>query len=250
LIPNPIHKALLIVKSSSARFLVMGGQACILYGAAEFSRDLDLTIGLSGKNADLLKRALKELEAEQVYVPGFDVTALQRGHACHFRCHAPGVEGLRIDLMAKLRRCADFDDLWNRRTDVEIPEIGAIGLISLPDLVLAKKTQRDKDWPMIRRLVEANHLQFRANPSRELIRFWLLECRTPSLLVELAQEYHDQCNALFQQRDLLKAALQGDIRAVETALQREEQLEKAADRLYWAPLRAELERWRRKMRKT
>jgi hypothetical protein len=29
--------------------------------------------------------------------------------------------------------------------------------MGLPDLVQAKKTQPDKDWPMIRRLVEVNY---------------------------------------------------------------------------------------------
>ena len=31
-----------------------------------------------------------------------------RGHAIHFRCHAPGVEELRVDLMSKLRLLGGF----------------------------------------------------------------------------------------------------------------------------------------------
>lgn len=36
----------------------MGGQACVLYGAAEFSRDLDLAILPDPDNLDRLRRAL------------------------------------------------------------------------------------------------------------------------------------------------------------------------------------------------
>jgi len=39
---NPIHKVLSILRACRVRYLLMGGQACILYGAAEFSRDTDI----------------------------------------------------------------------------------------------------------------------------------------------------------------------------------------------------------------
>jgi hypothetical protein len=43
----------------------MGGQACIFYGAAEFSRDLDLLILADATNLPNLVRALDALEAEE-----------------------------------------------------------------------------------------------------------------------------------------------------------------------------------------
>jgi len=245
LIPNPIHKALLILKSSNARFLLMGGQACILYGAAEFSRDLDLTIGIDAENIKNIKFALSALEAKLVFVPDLDITALQRGHTCHFRCHSSGAEGLRIDLMSKIRGCPDFTLLWERRTEILLTEIGKIGILSLPDLIQAKKTLRDKDWPMIRRLIEADWLQSRSNPKPAQVRFWLMECRTPALLVEIAQKYPEESGALIAQRVLLEIALRGDIKSLESSLRKEEDIEKEKDRLYWAPLRAELEQWQR-----
>lgn len=45
-------------------------------------------------------------------------------------------------------------------------------LLSLPDPVQAKKTQRDKDWPMIRRLLESNYFANLAAPSPEQVTFW------------------------------------------------------------------------------
>jgi hypothetical protein len=223
----------------------MGGQACILYGAAEFSRDLDLTIGIDAENIKTIKHALSELEAKLVFVPDLDIAALQRGHACHFRCNSSGAEGLRIDLMSKIRGCPDFPQLWERRAEISLPEIGEIGLLSLPDLIQAKKTQRDKDWPMIRRLLEADWLQSRPNPETAQVRFWLMECRTSALLVELTQKYPEEAGILIAHRELLEVALRGDLQSLELSLRKEEDLEKEKDRLYWAPLRAELEKWRR-----
>ena len=44
LIPSPIRKALSTIRRHQVAHLLMGGQACVLYGAAEFSRDLDLAL--------------------------------------------------------------------------------------------------------------------------------------------------------------------------------------------------------------
>ena len=42
--PSPILRALSSIRTSGVRTLLMGGQACAFYGAAEFSRDLDLLV--------------------------------------------------------------------------------------------------------------------------------------------------------------------------------------------------------------
>ena len=54
------------------RHLLMGGQACIIYGAAEFSRDADLAVLADPDNLSRLARALAELDAELVAVPRGD----------------------------------------------------------------------------------------------------------------------------------------------------------------------------------
>ena len=45
------------------RGLLMGGQACVFYGAAEFSRDSDFPIFADAENPARLHDALKDLEA-------------------------------------------------------------------------------------------------------------------------------------------------------------------------------------------
>ena len=151
--------------------LLMGGQACVLYGAAEFSRDTDLAILATEENAGRLAEAMQALEADVVAVPPFQLRHLQAGHAVHFRCRHPEAAGMRVDVMARMRGVADFATLWERRTTLEMSDGTRCDLLSLPDLVRAKKTQQDKDWPMIRRLVEANYFANRQAPTPPTDRF-------------------------------------------------------------------------------
>jgi hypothetical protein len=135
----------------------MGGQACIFYGAAEFSRDLDLLILADATNLPRLVRALDGLDAEVIAVFPLAEKHLLRGHAVHLRCRREDVAGLRIDLMSSLRGVAGFDELLVRRTTIEVAG-EPIDLLAMENLVCAKKTQLDKDLPVIRRLVEQSYL--------------------------------------------------------------------------------------------
>lgn len=177
MIPNPIRKVLSTLATHEVRYLLMGGQACVLYGAAEFRRDCDIAILCEPANIERLKAAIRELEAEPIAVPPFEPEYLLRGHAVHFRCQSEDAAGIRLDVMAKMRGVAPFEELWQRRTTLTDDAGVSIDVLALGDLVTAKKTQRDKDWPMIRRLVEANFASNEAQPTAEQIRFWLCEAR-------------------------------------------------------------------------
>ncbi|HEV3117821.1 MAG TPA: hypothetical protein VGY58_12255 [Gemmataceae bacterium] len=230
------------------RALLMGGQACILYGAAEFSRDVDVAVLASEANLQRLRAALAELRAEPVFVPPLGQEVLLRGHACHFRSRVAEVQGIRIDIMSVMHGCDPFDELWRRRRRLSLAGLGTIHVLSLPDLVRAKKTQRDKDWPMIRRLVEVDYHCRRSRPARAQILFWLQECRTSELLLELSRRYPILAREVAASRPAVRAACAGDVSEVERVLHAEEEALRAADRAYWQPLRAELFRWRRALR--
>jgi hypothetical protein len=223
----------------------MGGQACVLYGAAEFSRDVDLAILADPRNLERLRKALADLRAEVIAMPPLDPNHLRRGHAVHFRCLHPEALGIRIDVMSKMRGVEAFSRLWTRRTTLVLPDRLSCNLMSLPDLVKAKKTQRDKDWPMIRRLLEAHYFEHRASPGSARVVFWLKELRTPELLVEVAQQYPRACGRMMATRPLLTHALGGSLWEIARGLLEEEMAERARDRQYWSPLRKELEFLRR-----
>jgi len=242
-IQNPIQKVLSTLSAHKVRALLIGGQACVFYGAAEFSRDTDLTLLASDDNLSLLRTALRELQARRIAMPPFDQQYLLQGHAIHFRCYHPDALNMRIDIMAIMRGVDRFEDLWERRNQLEGDQGEQYDLISLPDLVRSKKTQRDKDWPMIRRLVEADYVS-RDEPSEADIEFWLRESRTPAMLVSLVQAYPAFAAKLAAERPLLSHAGAGDEHALGSALRTEEEREREADRSYWEPLRRELEELR------
>lgn len=153
MIPTQILRVLATIRQYDVRALLMGGQACVLYGAAEYSRDLDLAVMTTPEAMPALHAALGALNAMVIAVPPFAVRYLERGHAVHFS-----------DVMA------------------------------LEDLVAAKKTQRDKDWPMLRRLVDASYAAARDDGVTEAqVEFWLAELRSPAFLLEVIAIPSDRC---------------------------------------------------------
>jgi hypothetical protein len=216
----------------------------VFYGAAQVSKDIDFVVYASEDNFERLLRALDEVKAARIAVPRFDPIVLARGHAVHFRCQAAGVEGLRVDLMTRLRDVGDFDVLWDRRTTFGDEVGNEFHLLSVPDLVSAKKTQRARDWPVIELLVTIHHRENAASPRPDWIEFWLLEARTPELIIALCDDFPAHAAVLHERRPLLKIAPTRDLDALRTALDAEVRAEQTKDRTYWEPLRKELEQFR------
>lgn len=230
----------------------MGGQACILYGGLEFSRDVDLAIYAHPENLGRLQAALDELGATVTAVPPFTREYLERGHSVHFRCAA--ADGMRLDIMAVMRNVPDFDTCWARRTIAILDEIGEVDVIGLEDLVSAKKTRRDKDWPMVRRLVDAHYAEFAREPTDSRIAFWLRELRTPEALVDCARRAPNAAREVAAGREATGFAVQalaqgGSLMAIRVALEEEEARERQADEAYWRPLLQEQEALRHALRR-
>ncbi len=234
--------------SHQVRALLMGGQACVFYGAAEFSRDTDLLILADAANLARLEAALLDLQAQRIAVPPLTLDYLQRGHAVHFRCYHPEAANIRVDVMSRLRGVDDFEALWGRRTTLTDSDGAVYELLGLPDLVAAKKTQASKDWPMLQRLLEAHYLRHRVGGTPEQQRFWLHELRTPELLVEATRRWPDLAEQIARQRPLLLPAKSEQLDLLREALSAEERTEREHDRTYWQPLKAELEQLRHSIR--
>ena len=108
MIPNPIRKVLSSIQKHRVRALLMGGQACVFYGAAEFSRDADLAILAEATNLSRLRAALADLQADVIAVPPLRLEYLRRGHAVHFRCQHPEAFRMRIDVISVIRGVDSF----------------------------------------------------------------------------------------------------------------------------------------------
>ena len=94
---------------------------------------------------------------------------------------------------------------------------------------------------MVRRLVEVNYFANRENPTRDQVRFWFLELRTPELLIELVVSRGRLSPQLLRKRPLLRFAQAKNESLLVDALLEEEKKERAVDREYWNPLKKELE---------
>jgi hypothetical protein len=82
-------------------------------------------------------------------------------------------------------------------------------------------------------------------PTPEWIRFWLTECRSPELLLELLARFPRERRNLASARPLLAQATAGHLAALREALDAEVRAEQEKDRAYWSRLKRELEAFRR-----
>jgi hypothetical protein len=89
------------MRDRRVRALLMGGQACVFYGAAEFSRDTDFAILADAANLARLRRALADLQAVPIAVPELSLKRLRRGHAAGPR----SLQRSRAPRISSNRRC-------------------------------------------------------------------------------------------------------------------------------------------------
>ena len=116
--------------------------------------------------------------------------------------------------------------------------------MSIEDLVRAKQTQRNKDWLMVERLVEQLYFDVRDSPGPDDAEFVLRELRTPKVLIEAASRFPDTARGIAPDRPAIQAALDGDYEQIVIALREEQDEVGRQDRLWWEPLKRELEQFR------
>ena len=135
------------------RYLLISGQATVLYGAATFSEDIDLWIEPSDPNRTAFLAVLHTIGARyHKLTPPFLTRNLERGHGFHFVL--PGTPPVFLDVMGCPPRAPRF---VSARADARAFDTawGTIPTVAAKDLVEIKKTQRPGDYPVIGRLVLA-----------------------------------------------------------------------------------------------
>jgi hypothetical protein len=96
------------LEREAVRYLLISGQASILYGAATFSEDVDLWIAPSAANIDRFLRALHRNRAVvHKLTPPLTVRHFRRGHGFHFRVPSPAGEWY-LDVMGRPPRVGGF----------------------------------------------------------------------------------------------------------------------------------------------
>jgi len=153
-------------------YLLISGQAAILYGAATFSEDIDIWIRPTRENAARLMRALAACRA-RVYklTPPVARRTLMAGHGFHFVIPARGTPAY-LDIMGRPPRVGSFSSARRRAPMMRTPW-GRIPVVSIPDLIALKRTRRLSDYEVISSLVQIRIAQ-EAPPSPALLRWALV----------------------------------------------------------------------------
>jgi hypothetical protein len=140
---------------NGVEYLLISGQATVLYGAATFSEDIDLWINPTEKNRDRFLSALRDCQARYYKLtPPLTIENLQHGHGFHFILPGGEAAEIYLDVMGNPPRVDSFTDSLATTRLMET-EWGAIRTIGIKPLVELKKTQRLEDYPIISKLALA-----------------------------------------------------------------------------------------------
>jgi hypothetical protein len=126
-----------IFNRSKVRYLVVGGYAVAKHAEPRYTKDLDIWISNSKKNAELVYEALREFGAPLNDIEKEDFTKSDLVYQI-------GIEPARVDILMGLK-AMDFDECWQRRSTTTIGDL-EIHFISIDDLIVNKqKTGRPQD---------------------------------------------------------------------------------------------------------
>src|SRR5688572_23039590 len=127
------------------RYLLISGQATILYGAATFSEDVDIWVEPDENNIQRFVQALRSSRARYYKLtPALDVVPFLRGHGFYFVVpDAASGLALYLDVMGQPPRVGSFFEASKRARDFET-DFGKLPTVGIKELVEIKKTQDRK----------------------------------------------------------------------------------------------------------
>lgn len=140
----------------SVQYLLISGQASVLYGAATFSEDIDLWVNPTRESCVGLMAVLRDCGAHYYKLtPQLTVEHLVRGHGFHFLVPVgEGEPAVFLDIVGRPPRVGSFAIAADAARWMDT-EWGPLHTIGLKDLVELKKTQRLEDYSVISNLALA-----------------------------------------------------------------------------------------------
>jgi hypothetical protein len=235
------------LEQAGVRYLLISGQATVLYGAAAFSEDIDLWVQPDAKNINALKQSLRASEAKfYKLTPDPNETLMLKGHGFHF---VIGDEPIYLDIMGKPPRVGDFAAA-QANSQMFDTDWGVIPVIGLKELVEVKKTQRLEDYAIISKLA-VEWLNRPECASRDEDLRWALEnIFTLEQLDRLCRERGERVAQIgdaaistfakiISDGSQVPVELENDI---ETGMQQRLRNLQRADREYWRAIIADLRR--------
>jgi hypothetical protein len=156
------------LESKGVHALLISGQACVAYGASQFTEDIDLWVNPARRDFEGLLRILARAGAKaHKLTPPLDLGFLRKGHGFHFLVPP----ATYIDVMGVPPRVGPFSGAWARARRM-ITDWGKLRVVAPEDLVLLKRTNRPGDYEAISNLVR---LRVEEEPERRRVIRWALE---------------------------------------------------------------------------
>ncbi len=236
------------------RYLVISGQACVLYGAAHFSQDLDLWVEPTQSNLRRWMGALARLRARvHKLTPPIQIPLLEKGHGFHFVVPIPGQAPLYLDIMGQPPRVRGFRQSARLGENIESP-LGLLPVVSIEDLVEIKKTNRPGDYDVITRLALIR-LARESTPTPRLLRWAIGNIFRPEDLWEVILRFGNRLTPAILSSSMAVRLLHSSLRrGSPPSLRALERVGaflglraahlQARGRVYWSPRLRELRRLR------
>lgn len=240
------------LNSLQVSYMLISGQATVLYGAATFSEDIDLWVEPKSDNWNKFLKVLRKMDAK-VYklTPSVSMQLIKKGHGYHFQVPSKDekIPFWFLDVMGLVPRVGSFKDSFkdvnNKETDW-----GKLPVMGIRDLVELKKTRRLEDYPVISNLVRIEYENLLSKKIEDNDWKWILK---NSFNIEDILYYLNSHNAAKEiSADVPRECLPFCLKAV-TAPEREEYMSKASneialeieklrqqDRKYWESIIDEL----------
>ena len=226
------------------RYLVISGQACILYGASQFTEDVDLWIQPASSNLASFLRAMARVKA-RVYklTPPIRMKYVRNGHGFHFRIG----RDLFLEVMGRPPRVGTFLEAFSRAREFKT-DWGTLRVSAPEDLVLLKRTNRPGDYEAISNLVRLRVLEDKEDLA--VLRWALLNTFDIADLVDFAFRAADKLRR-WPPRPALRALLPvaAAARLPDRRIRRAAQLlavemgeAQERGRRYWRPIVSELKK--------
>ncbi len=239
------------LEQAAVEYLLISGQATILYGAATFSEDVDLWLKPGDDNVARFVDVLRAHRARYYKLtPPLVAGHIERGHGFHFLLPAGEETAVTyLDVMGCPPRVSAFEGAVASARWIDT-DWGRLHLVGIKDLVELKKTQRLEDYPIISRLVLAFLRELRT-PTADDLRWSLDNVFSLHEFVTLLSAHPDLTKVVREgvPESVTRAAVQlaapGELHAeiedeIESWMQGKMAVLQKADRLYWRAVIAEL----------
>lgn len=139
-------------------YILISGQAAVLYGAATFSEDIDIWVSPEIENWNKFIGVLRKFKAK-IYklTPPLTEEYIKKGHGFHFEFPEDNRKMTWfLDVMGIVPRIKNFSKALESVNFYKTPW-GTIPVIGIQDLVELKKTRRLQDYAIISNLVRIEY---------------------------------------------------------------------------------------------